>query len=177
MAASRGHTAAQFSLGNNLLYGNACTPDSIKGLKWLQRAAEGGQPEAEYVLALEMLGGARLAQQRDSAIKWLRRSADADFGVAKLKLAWLYATTPDENLRNPALALSYLNQIPDQFIDRLSVLEVRAAVAAAAGRFDDAVRSQKEAIDEADRYELPKETLEQELKAYKERRSWIGAAL
>jgi uncharacterized protein len=175
MAASRGNGAAQFSLGNNLLHGNACTPDSIKGVKWLQRSAEGGQPEAQYVLAVEMLSGGRLAQQRDAAIKWLQRAADADFAAAKLKLAWLYATSPDEQLRNPALALSYLKRVPEKFIDQLSLLEARAAVAAASGNFGDAVHLQQDAVDEANRYELPTDLPALRLKTYQEGKPWIEA--
>jgi hypothetical protein len=176
-AASRGNTAAQFKLGNNLIYGNACTADSSKGLKWLQRAAEGSQSEAQYVLAIDMLSGWRLAQQRDAALKWLARAAEHDFAPAELKLAWLYATSPDDHFRNPSAALGYLKRVPKEFIDRLSVLEVRAAVAAASGNFQEAVRSQQDAIDEADRYDLPKEMLLPKLEAYKRGSIWVEAEL
>ena len=172
-AAARGNARAQFSLGNNLLYGNACTPDARKGLAWLRRAAEAGQGEAQYVLAIEMLSGARLAPDRDAALKWLERAANGDFAAAKLKLAWLYATSPDEKVRNPSAAQSYLKQIQDKFIDQLSLLEVRAAVAAASGDFQSAARLQQKAIDEATRYELPTETLEPKLKAYREGKAWV----
>jgi TPR repeat protein len=175
-AAARGNARAQFSLGNNLLYGNACTPDARKGLAWLQRAAEAGQGEAQYVLAIEMLSGARLAPDRDAALKWLERAANGDFAAAKLKLAWLYATSPDEKVRNPSAAQNYLKQIQDKFIDQLSLLEVRAAVAAASGDFQSAARLQQKAIDEATRYELPTETLEPKLKAYREGKAWVEVA-
>jgi uncharacterized protein len=172
-AAARGNSAAQFSLGNNLLFGNACTPDAKRGLSWLQSAAEATQPEAQYVLAIEMLSGAHLSQDRTAALKWLERAAASDFKAAKLKLAWLHATSAEESIRNPSMARSYLEKIGSEFIDQRSLFEVQAAVAAASGDFAQAVRRQQSAIDQANKYELPVDALMLELKAYQEGRSWI----
>jgi TPR repeat protein len=172
-AAALGNPSAQFSLGNRMLYGNACSADEVKGIKWLQRAAEAGQAEAQYVLAIDMLSGARLEQDRAAAIKWLERAADHGFSAARLKLAWLYATAADERLRNPGAAQRQLKGISEKIIDQFTLNEVRAAVAAASGNFRDAVRYQGDAIDEARRYELPVELPMARLEAYRSGKVWM----
>jgi len=171
-AAARGNASAQFALGNNLLNGNACAPDAIKGVQWLKRAAEAGQSEAQYVLGTEMLSGARLEQNRTAALTWLRRSAEHHFAAASLKLAWLLSTSTDAREIDVAGAEAYLRSMPDGFIDTLSLRETQAAVAAARADFGKAVKLESEALDEARRYALPEEAILARLASYRADRRW-----
>jgi uncharacterized protein len=172
-AAGKGDARAQFELGNHMLYGNMCSADAEKGIRWLRRAAEMGQPEAQYVLGMNMLSGARLAQDRAAAIGWLQRAADRNFSIAKLRLAWIYATTGDVGMRDPQMAQMFLMGIPDGFIDKLTLRQTEAAVAAALGRFSKAVILQQEAISEAEHYDLPVEELQNQVRAYKGGKAWV----
>jgi len=172
-AASKGDPRAQFELGNNLLYGNMCSADVAKGITWLKRSAELGQAEAEYVLGIDMLSGAHFAQDRTLAIKWLERAADHDFSSAKLRLAWVYATSPDPQIRNPDRAEVFLKRISEEFIDKLTLRQTEAAVAAAKGDYAQAVRLQQAAISEAEHYDLPVDELRLQLQAYKDGRTWV----
>lgn len=172
-----GYGPAQFTLGKNLLYGNMCTPDSTKALKWLERAATGGQPDAEYLLAIELLNGMRLTRDRDTAIKLLERAASANDSNSQLKLAWLYATSPEEGFRDGKKAQILVSKVPDDFMDHITLFEVRAATAAALGNFKDAVAMEKRARDEAVRYELPLERFDARLAAFKAGKPWIEEML
>ena len=172
-SAQDGYGPAQFSLGKNLLYGRFCSADTVKSLRWLQNSAAAGQPDSQYLLAIEMLSGARLARNPESAVKWLQRAAQSDLKHAQLKLAWLHATSPEANWRNGALAREYLAKIDDDYTDRLSLFETRAAVAAASGQFKEAVKWQERSIDEAERYDLPLDGAKAKLAKYRAGEPWL----
>jgi TonB family protein len=171
-SAQEGYGPAQFSLGKNLLYGRACTADTAKSLIWLERSAAGGQPDSQYLLAIEMLSGARLARNPDSAVKWLQRAAPRN-PHAQMKLAWLHATSADASWRNPALAKEYIDKINDDYNDHRTLFETRAAVAAAAGDFKDAVKWQKKSLAEAERYDLPLDGGSAKLAQYQAGNAWV----
>lgn len=172
-SAQDGYGPAQFSLGKNLLYGRSCTADTAKSLRWLERSAAAGQPDSQYLLAIEMLSGARLARNPESAVKWLQRAAQSDLRQAQIKLAWLHATAADESWRNASLAREYLDQVNDDYNDRVTLFETRAAVAAAAGQFKDAVEWQERGLDEAERYSLPLDGVNARLAHYRAGRPWV----
>jgi len=172
-SAMEGYGPAQFSLAKNLLYGRACTADTAKSLRWLELAAEQGQPDAEYLLAIEMLSGVRVARNPDVAIKWLRKSAEANNQHAQLKLAWVYATNADEKLRNAQLAKQYVDNVGDGYIDHRTLFEVRAAVAAVMGDFNNALQWQSKARDEAKKYELPVEGINAKFASYQSGKPWV----
>jgi TonB family protein len=175
-AAQQGFAPAQFALGKNLLIGKACAADAAKSARWLERAAAQGQPDAQYLLATEMLSGARMGRNPAGAVKWLQRSADRNNQHAQLKLAWLYAAGADETLRNAALAKEYLDKVDDEYPDRLTLFETRAAVAAALGDFNGAAKWQEKAVSEAERYELPLPGFAEKLAAYKDGKPWLDPA-
>lgn len=172
-SASAGNPRAQFSLGKNMLYGQSCSADAVKSMRWLELAANQNVPDAQYLLAIEMLSGARLARNEDVAMRWLQKAADANFPNAQLKLAWVYATHPDKTVRNGKLAKIYIDKVSDEVFDKRTVYEVKAAVAAELGDFESAVKWQKEAREEAEKYELPLASADTKLTIYKAQRAWV----
>jgi len=172
-AANGGNSKAQFLLGKNMLWGQACSADTAKSMYWLERAAGQGATDAQYLLAIEMLSGARLARNDAVAIAWLEKAAETGNDNARLKLAWFYATSTQPTSRNGKMAESFLTKVSDEYIDRITLFEVHAAVAAELGDFSAAVKWQKKLIDEAEDNELPTTVFEPELTAYKNKRTWI----
>lgn len=172
-SASAGNVKAQFSLGKNLLYGQACTADAVKSFYWLEKASSKGVSDAQYLLAVEMLGGARLARNDSGAIALLQKAADAKNSNAQLRLAWIYATHADKKVRNVALAKAYLDKVPEDVFDQRTFYEVRAAVAAELGNFADALRWQNEVRAYLEKYKLPVASADEKLAAYKTQRAWV----
>lgn len=50
-ASESGHVTAQFNLGCMLIEGEGCDPDREEGVRWLQKAARGGDQQAGAYLA------------------------------------------------------------------------------------------------------------------------------
>lgn len=172
-AAQEGYGPAQFSLARNLLYGRACAADTAKSLYWLELSAGKGQPDSQYLLAVEMISGVRMTRNLDVALKWLRRAAESNNQHAQLKLAWFLVTSADEGLRDVGLAKEYVARVDDEYADKLSLFETRAAVAAAAGDFKAAVAWQRKTVAEAQHYELPLDGFAAKLAAYSAGKPWV----
>jgi tetratricopeptide (TPR) repeat protein len=67
--------------------------------------------------------------------------------TARLGLAWLLASHPDERLRDPRRAIALSEQMADgSHFENWMVLDTLAVSYAAAGRFDDAVHVQQQAV-------------------------------
>jgi Flp pilus assembly protein TadD len=62
-------------------------------------------------------------------------------------LAWILATTPDPNLRNPADAVKYATKVCEMLPDKSAPLDTLAAAYAAAGNFPDAVKTAEKAAE------------------------------
>jgi Flp pilus assembly protein TadD len=97
------------------------------------------------------------------AYAWLGRSADAtqhyrqakerdpEWPSAFRRLAWLLATDPNDARRDGGLALALMRQVEEATADRSpDVLDALAAAHAAAGHYDQAVRTMHEAITAAE---------------------------
>jgi len=69
--------------------------------------------------------------------------------MARMKLAWVYATHPDASARDAAKAKQHLDKIGDDYIDRVTLNETRAVVSAESNAFDNAVAFQQAALKEA----------------------------
>ncbi|MFT3931604.1 MAG: energy transducer TonB [Spongiibacteraceae bacterium] len=172
-SASAGNPKAQFSLGKNMLYGQSCSVDAVRSMRWLELAANQNVPDAQYLLAIEMLSGVRLLKNEEVAMRWLQKASDANFTNAQMKLAWVYATHPDKTVRNGKLAKVYIDKVSDEVFDLRTYYEIKAAVAAELGSFEEAVKWQKESRSEMERHDLPLASADAKLEAYKARRAWV----
>lgn len=112
-AAKQGYSAAEFQLGQNMLYGKNCSADTTKGFVWLSRAAMDGHSDAQYLLAIELLNGVRLQRDVNKAIRWLEKASEKGDYNARLRLAWILATSQDEKFRDAGKALHYAKSVPD----------------------------------------------------------------
>lgn len=170
-AANQGSSAASYFLGRNILYGNMCSQDSNQSMGWLLKAAKAGVTDAQYMLATESFTGARYEKDEAKGFYWLARAAELN-NPAKVRYAWILATHPDQSKRNGKLASQYLNQIDKGYADKQSYYQTHAAVAAENGDFNNAIKWQKEALDDAKELELPLHILEQQLASYTNKKPW-----
>lgn len=170
-AANAGSSAASFFLGQNILYGNMCSADTVKSQGWLIKAATQNSPDAQYMLALELFSGARLEKNYEKGLYWLQRAA-ATKEAAQLRYSWIMATHPEQEKRNGTLAKTYFEKVTDEFIDKQTYYQTAAAVAAENGNFKAAIKWQKEALEDAEEFELPMEEVNAQMAAYKNKQPW-----
>lgn len=170
-AANQGSGVASYFLGRNVLYGNMCTQDSSQSMGWLLKAAKAGVTDAQYMLAIESFSGARFEKNEDKGFYWLARAANAN-KAAKVRYAWILATHPDTKRRDGKLASEYLNGIEKNYLDKQSYYQTQAAVAAENNDFKQAIKWQKEALEDAQDLKLPVQILEQQLASYTAQKAW-----
>jgi tetratricopeptide (TPR) repeat protein len=77
--------------------------------------------------------------------------------IAKLLLAWEISTSPFEDLRDGRRAQQLLEIEPENYFDKVRILETKAAVYAELGDFDQAINFQKKAFSLAEKngWEIP----------------------
>ena len=170
-AANEGNYSASYFLGRNVLYGNMCTADSAKSMGWLLKAAKGGISDAQYLLAIEAFSGARFEKNDEKGFYWLSKAAEVN-KFAKVKYAWILSTHPDPKYRNGKLAAELLLTIDDNHTDKLSLYQARAASFAELGNFEDAIKWQKKAVEDAKEIEIPPTQVEQQLNSYVNNSPW-----
>lgn len=170
-AANNGNGAASYFLGRNILYGNMCKQDPYQSMAWLLKAAKQGITDAQYMLALEAFSGAHFEKNEEKAFYWLEQAATSS-APAKVRFAWILATHPDPARRNGSRALTYIDTIADDYIDKQNYFQTRAAVAAENGDFKAAIKWQKKAKKDARSLELPLDIVEQRLASYSDKNPW-----
>jgi TonB family protein len=170
-AANQGSGVASYFLGRNVLYGNMCTQDNSQSMGWLLKAAKAGVTDAQYMLAIESFSGARFEKNEDKGFYWLARAANAN-KAAKVRYAWILATHPDTKRRDGKLASEYLNGVEKNYLDKQSYYQTQAAVAAENNDFKQAIKWQKEALEDAQDLKLPVQILEQQLASYSAQKPW-----
>jgi hypothetical protein len=173
-AANQGSYTASYFLGRNILYGNMCTADSAQSMGWLLKAAKGGVSDAQYLLAIEAFSGARFEKNDEKGFYWLSKASEVN-KFAKVKYAWLLATHPDAKYRNGKLAQELLQTVEDTHVDKLSLYQARAAAASETGHFNDAVKWQEKALEDAKELEIPLTQVEQQLASYTNKTVWREA--
>lgn len=170
-AAQNGNGAASYFLGNNLLKGNRCEVDINKSMAWLIKAAQQDFEDAQYLLALESFSGANLPKNEEGGIYWLKRAAKTS-AIARIRLAWILSTHPNARYRDGKLASDYFNSVPDSHADKQSYFRTAAAIAANNSDFKEATKWQKKAIKDAEKLELPLETVNAQLASYEAKQPW-----
>lgn len=125
----------------------------------------GGNVDASYTLGVEYLTGATFANDEEKGMYWLQQAAQS-LPAAQLRYAMYLATASNEQLRDPAQAQAYLARVDAGHPDKLTLYEVKAAVAAALGQFDDAQKWQNKVLKEADKLELDTQYYAAQLERY-----------
>lgn len=82
---------AQFELGSRFNYGRAAPKNVKEALRWLRRAAQGGQADAQRLLAIKFYNGYDVAVDHDEALLWSKRLAESGDAPGQMMLASMYA--------------------------------------------------------------------------------------
>ena len=98
MAAEKGHTRAQFRLGEFHRMGFNCYSDEVTGEardkaeaeKWIRIAADQGLAEAQHLLARCYLDGIVMPKNNQEGLRWLNKSVEQGCAEAQYFLARLY---------------------------------------------------------------------------------------
>lgn len=173
-AAQAGVAQAQYELGKALLRGEGCVIDRTKALRWLSLAASQGFTPAQYRLAQELLGD----DKADEAMTWLEKAAAGGMMVAARDLAWLLATHPDATHRNGKRGVELADGALNGLRGRVepTLWEAAAAAYAETGNFEQAVRLEKNAIDEAGSQGWDTLKMQTRLAAYHAKKPWRSDA-
>lgn len=102
-------------------------------------------PEDEFLMAQVLLAAGQdsrsLEKYRSIVNRW------GPMTSAYRSMAWIAATSPDEEIRNPVLAKQWIDRvIQKEGVDSPQTLDVLAAVQAAAGDFEHAVATAEKAV-------------------------------
>ncbi|NVJ61908.1 MAG: TonB family protein [Gammaproteobacteria bacterium] len=174
-SAVQGFASAQYKLGLSLLYGNGCRQDKEKGIAWLTRAAANGQLNAQESLA----GLALQTPTRESqllALSYLDNLQQQGemSSSATIRLAWLLATSPYEDIANPKRAIKVMDNISwRNYRDTVTENEILAASYAALGDFEEAIDYQEEALDDAEDLDYDVSEIKERLDSYKAKQLWF----
>lgn len=174
-AANQGHVLAQCDLGIAYRDGSsALAKNEIKSFEWLEKAACGGSDLAkfalmvsvnawqqlpinektvdpadfktQYVLGKKYWKGAQCPVDKKKAILWYTKSAQQGCYQAMNELAWLYATSPEKEIRNGTKALEYARKAMKKGRMLPETIDTFAAAYAANGQFDEAITAENRAI-------------------------------
>jgi len=89
-AATRGHTAAQVTLGTMYLLGRGVPRDPAKAAGWYRMAAEAGDAWAQFSLGKMYLGGNGVPRDLDEGIRLQRLAAEQGHPGAQYNMGALY---------------------------------------------------------------------------------------
>ncbi len=167
-AAAAGDANAMLGLGWIHDQGLGVDPDPALAMSWYQRAAEAGNVNAQVRLGFQLAANGQVSQ----ALTWLRRAAQQDHAGAQNALAWLLATSPDDTVRDGALAVAWAERAVEQ-VPSAANIDTLAAAYAEVGRFDDAVSTQQRAIDALDEAQVElREEFKLRLARYQAQQPW-----
>lgn len=147
LAAEGGEASAYAGLAHLHRHGLGTRPDAARAEQWLRRAAAAGHGDSQFRLArlIQVRGDENSAAE---ALGWLYAAAGAGVEEAGHTAAWILATTRHDALRDPPRAVSLARAAVSHRRDA-DTLDTLAAALAAAGDFDEAVATQRLALDHA----------------------------
>lgn len=176
-AANNGLPNAQFELGRNMIEGRGCKVDTSNGYKWISAAAVNGYSPAQRMLGVYALNQTdENARARAlAAIAWLRNAAMSGDFSARVLLAWELSTATEKDLRDGRETLSLLQTDHNNYFDDLRILETKAAAYAELGNFKQAVKIQRQAAREANKYHWNIPLLKDRLGLYEHNEPYRGS--
>ena len=176
-AAQAGMPQAQFLVGMAGMSDAVAEREPAKGEAWLAKSAASGQATAQIALASWYLAN----RTDDAAIGEARRLLEAAIPSgnfdAKYRLAGLLASSRDPAHRDPARALTLLDEVRALYQFDPAMNEVKAAALATQGDFEGAVKSQKSALSRARQLRWDVQPLEARLADYEAKKPFVGSVL
>lgn len=171
-SALQGQPEAQFELGQSLIYGQGCLQDQSKGVEWLARAANNGEKRAKMLLA----SNSSRINTLESQLQSLSYTKDIEELTPRtiIDLAWMFATSPFKQIRNPDKAFELLDKLPrNSFKDDITIYEIEAAAYAAKATYKKAISLQEDALDKAEDLSADSTIIKTRLASYKKQTTWF----
>lgn len=157
-AANKGHIGAMRTVGQSYMYENGVKKDYKKAHNWLMKAAKKHDPEAEYGVGLLFFEGWGHNKDIASAINWFKRAAMKNHTMSINNLAWLFATSNSAAFHSAKKASFWIGKLDQKSLEIPIFIDTKAAVMAANGDFEQAIKLQNLAI-----AKLPTDTTEDDL--------------
>jgi hypothetical protein len=140
-------------------------------IKVVQRQAETGKAALGLMVAMELLEVADPSTYKAIGVL-LHEAAKSEDPFAQVWATGLLATAPIAEIRDPAFALNRAMAFQEEGDPDFT--EVLAAAQAAAGEFEDAVKTETRALNEAKALDWNDQQLRQRLNTYKGGKPWVG---
>lgn len=148
--AEQGYAQAQTNLGTMYSHAKGGSRNYRLAALWYHRAAAQGSKRSMYNLGVAYEFGRGVAQNDATALDWYRQAAVQNLVEAMNAVAWIYATSPDDNLRDGRQAIRWVESALTRRTNARH-LGTLAAAYAETGEFEKAVAAVERAINELDR--------------------------
>ncbi len=148
--ALKGYAQAQTNLGTMYSHAKGVDRNYPLAAYWYRKAAAQGSKRSMYNLGVAYEFGRGVEQNDATALNWYRQAALQNLVEAMNAIAWLYATSPDDNLRDGHQAIRWAEKaLTGRTIAKH--LGTLAAAYAETGEFNKAVAAVERAINALDR--------------------------
>jgi TPR repeat protein len=146
-SAQHGDVFGERDLGFAYLQGVGVAKDEPRAVEWLRKAADRGDPDGQSLLALCYASGTGVQRDEAQAAQLYERAAEKGNMLALNNSAWLYATSQDTTVRNPAKALEYASSaVKLSHETNPDILDTLAEAYYTQGDYDDAIKAEEKAL-------------------------------
>ncbi len=143
--AEKGDHDSEAQLGIALLKGEFGKPDETEGLKWLQRAIDGGDADAQNSYASWLFRKKTPESRRQAIETWKKAIALGNEGSSN-NLAWFQCVSPDPVVRDPKAGLDVIEALAKKGELGSTYMDTEAACYAANGDYARAAKLQEDVI-------------------------------
>ena len=171
-SAHQGNAVAQDYIGHMYLQGVGVKQNTAIAVDWFRQAAENGHIDAQYKLGSLYYLGEGIERDYRQAATWLRAAARQHHVYASNDLAWLLATCPDKRIRDGEESIRLAEWVVNSSSGDFRYIGTLAAAYAESGRFNDAVKTQTEAIEIMQEDDPLYKEFRDQLESYKENQAW-----
>jgi TPR repeat protein len=146
-SAQNGDVFGERDLGFAYLQGVGVAKDEPKAVEWLRKAADRGDPDGQSLLALCYASGTGVPRDEAQAVQLYEKAVLKGNVLALNNSAWLYATSQDTTVRNPAKALEYASSaVKLSHETNPNILDTLAEAYYAQGHYDEAIHAEEKAL-------------------------------
>jgi TPR repeat protein len=146
-AAENGDVSGERDLGFAYLHGDGVAKDEKKGVAWVRKAADRGDVGAQGLLAYCYQSGIGVQRNEQEAIRLYQKAVETGNAAALNNSAWIYATSQDRTLHNPAKAFEYaIGAMQAAKEPNPNVLDTMAEAYYAQDDYDHAIQTEEKAL-------------------------------
>jgi TPR repeat protein len=146
-SAQQGDVSGERDLGFVYLQGFGVAKDEQKGVEWVRKAADRGDVGAQALLAYCYQMGTGVPRNEQEAIRLYQKAVETGNAAALNNSAWIYATSQDRTLHDPAKAFEYaIGAVQAAKEPNPNVLDTLAEAYYAQDDYDHAIQTEEKAL-------------------------------